>query len=541
MKLYLLIAFIISCSILAYGQENADLKLDEVKVYISGAELTHSANLKLEQGNNHFILSNIADVIVPNSISAFVPAGVSIIAVNEKSDYLAQTSKSKEVIKLEDSLAKVNMDMLEKTNQLQTYDAAIDLLVANKNISGKDKVLTTLDLKNMLDYFSSQLLEIKNDKTHTQQDIWDLQKVRDRLQNQLNQENQRNSKPVHQIELIVDSKSKQKIELVMKYFVNNAGWVPFYDIRVKDLTSPIQFYHKANIWQSTGLNWEDVSLIISTRNPTISGEMPEVVPVYLNFLQQQPRGDYVGKNTVTTMSGGYSRAASESSVQSAPVYKQVEVNSGSFQAQNNTFSTSISVEYKTDILYNIPSDSKPHFVDLTTSEVKGISEYYTAPKYQLNAFLVSKINNWNEQNLLPGEANLYFENSFTGKTQIQPEMTEDTMMLSLGIDKNIIVTRENIKDFTETKFLSSDIERFFGYKIVIKNNKKSKIRLTIEEQIPISKNEDIKVKLIESNDAKLDAETGSLTWTVDIEPGKTIEKTYRYSVRHPSGKKVTNF
>jgi uncharacterized protein (TIGR02231 family) len=165
-------------------------------------------------------------------------------------------------------------------------------------------------------------------------------------------------------------------------------------------------------------------------------------------------------------------------------------------------------------------------------------EYYAAPKLDDNAFLVASLTEWSNYNLLPGEANIYFENSYVGRTRLSPETTKDTLIISLGRDQNISVSRDVLKDFTEDKFLSSDVERSFAFEIKIKNNKKGAVRILTEDQIPLSMNEDIVVKLIDSSGAVYDDKTGKVRWTVEVDGGKSAVKKFVYSVRYPKDKKI---
>ena len=183
-----------------------------------------------------------------------------------------------------------------------------------------------------------------------------------------------------------------------------------------------------------------------------------------------------------------------------------------------------------------------HVIEIEDSKLytyKGNFEYYTAPKLKLETFMIARITNWEEQNLLGGEANVYFGNTFIGKIALDPMRANDTLDISFGKEKNIVVERNIIRDYAESKFLSNDIERTFAYKITLKNNKKTSAKIIMKELIPISKNEQIIVNILESSAGKLYPETGVIEWNLDLEAGKSIEKKLVYSVRHPKNRRVT--
>ena len=331
------------------------------------------------------------------------------------------------------------------------------------------------------------------------------------------------------------------VKLALKYFIQKAGWQPFYDIRVKDVNSEVAFFLKANVMQQSGLDWNDVDLTISTRNPSKNGVMPVISSIFLNFVNEQAMQNYTGNRILNDSNGFNIRGgrATESQIRVDGLdIGNVDLESipgGYAVPQQNTFS----VDYHASVKYTIPSDSKLYKVDLEERNAPAIYEYYSAPKLRPEAFLVAKISNMDTRNLLSALANVYYENSFVGQTYINPDITTDSMLLSLGSDKNVIVTRDIMKDFTENKFLSSDIERHFGYKMTIRNTKKEAIKLTLEDVIPLSKNENIEIKMLENPDgAAYDKETGKLKWNITIEPNKSIEKRFQYSVRHPRNKKV---
>ncbi|NMB83078.1 MAG: DUF4139 domain-containing protein [Ignavibacteria bacterium] len=199
----------------------------------------------------------------------------------------------------------------------------------------------------------------------------------------------------------------------------------------------------------------------------------------------------------------------------------------------------LSIGFNPSLKYSIPSDNKPHTIAISDFTIPASYEYYAAPKFDSNAFLLAILTKWNEYNLLPGQVNIYFENSYVGQSYIDPFTSKDTLAISLGKDQNITIKRDVLKDFTEDKFLSSDVERFFGYDIVVRNNKSIPVTILVEEQIPISKNEDIRVKVIDISGGKLNQTDGKVTWKVSVEPSKNVTKKFVYSVRYPKDKTIS--
>lgn len=141
-------------------------------------------------------------------------------------------------------------------------------------------------------------------------------------------------------------------------------------------------------------------------------------------------------------------------------------------------------------------------------------------------------------NLLPGEANIIFEGTFVSKTTISPNSTLDTLRLTPGHDKRVVVKREKLEDFSSVKFLGSNKKQTFTYEITVKNNKKEKIQMEISDQYPISTHKDIEVELLQYDGATVDKETGMLTWKMELAPNASKKFRLSYSVKYPRDKQV---
>lgn len=532
----LLIALFLVSDFAAAKENRISLPLKEVKVYLSGAELTHLGDIQLNKGINTVIVDNISDNIKANSINVSLGGKAILVSVTERVNYLKDLERTQDIILLEDSIETTNLMISQRTNENAVLDAEADLLVSNKIISGKDKNITVAELQQMANYFNTRLLDIKNSKYTISKELDKLKETLNRLNRQLTEINQKRNKKVNEIVLTITSEITEKIDVKVKYFNDNAGWIPFYDVRVADINSDVEFMHKANVWQSTGISWDEVDLIISTRNPTISGSFPVISSVKLDFVDSyKARTGYVGFQNVVQDEASPLEPQTKTK-KSKERYEESKV------IAPKPVQNMLSVDYVPSVKYTIPSDSKQYKVDLQYTDIKANYEYYSVPKLQPDAYLVARISNWENMNLLAGIANVYFENSYIGQTVINPNITSDTLSLSLGIDKNVLVKREIVKDFTENKFLSSDIERIFAYKITIKNNKKTTIKIILEDLIPISKNEEIQIKLLEDLvDGSLNKSTGFITWPITLEAGKSLEKTFKFSVRHPKEETVSPF
>ena len=189
-------------------------------------------------------------------------------------------------------------------------------------------------------------------------------------------------------------------------------------------------------------------------------------------------------------------------------------------------------------LHSIPTNGDVTVIEIENYEVPATYSYFAAPVLNENIFLTAEIENWEQYNLLPAEANVYFEGSYSGKTTINPQSTTEKLTISLGVDPNVVVKRTQPKDFKKNAFIGSNKIIAKHYEIELKNNKSSAIDLVLFDRIPISQNKDIKIDDIETGTSKYDNKKGILKWTLKLEAN--VKKTYKfsYSIKYPKNKRV---
>jgi uncharacterized protein (TIGR02231 family) len=510
---------------------NLSTELKSAKVFLRGTELTHYASANLNKGINEIVLDRIAENLDINSIQVSANGDAVILSINYRKNYLKAQEKTGFILSLEDSLENLKLIKQTTEDEIKVSQMEIDLIAANNNLGGEKGGPSVVELKNMAKFFKEKLNETFKEISKKKQKIVKVEKDIKRIEKQLNEYKNKKTDAVSEIVVSVLAKNKTKLNLELSYIAGKAGWKPSYDIRSESISSPLQLDFNANVWQDTGLDWNNIDIVISTRNPNENNNKPELNPWFIDFVREQP---VLYRGLQKNKAGG--RVEETFGAPAVLEMDEAEV----LADYTQTFETQLSVEYTTSIKYDIPSDGKPHIIALKNYSVPAEYKYYTAPKFDHGAFLVAEITDWNEYNLLPGQANIYFENAYVGKTFINPATTEKKLDVSLGRDKSIVIERKLLKDFTEDKFLSSDIERIFGYEITVGNKKKSQVELVLEEQIPISKNEDIEVKLVESSGAEVDRKLGLVTWDIKLNSNENTAKKFVYSVRYPSSKRIPN-
>jgi len=203
------------------------------------------------------------------------------------------------------------------------------------------------------------------------------------------------------------------------------------------------------------------------------------------------------------------------------------------QIENQT-----SVDFEIKIPYTVKSDNKSYSVDIDSYSLPAFYQYYSVPKVDKTSFLTANITDWEKYNLLEGEANIFFEGTFVGKSLLDVRYASDTLQISLGRDKNVSVTREKVKDFTSKKFIGSKKEESRAWDIIIKNNKNQPINMVIFDQVPVSTLDEIKIEVAKISGAKQNPTTGEIKWEFRLDPKKSKEFNLQYSVKYPKNRNL---
>jgi uncharacterized protein (TIGR02231 family) len=204
--------------------------------------------------------------------------------------------------------------------------------------------------------------------------------------------------------------------------------------------------------------------------------------------------------------------------------------------EKKTGETTVSFDITTP--YSIASDGKVQTIEIQRTNTPADYKYVTIPKLSPIAYLTGNITDWAKQSLIGGEATLYFENTFVGKSYLNVNQLTDTLAISLGMDNSILVKREKRQDFTSKKVLGSNKTETYSFLITLRNNKSTPIRITVNDQIPVSSNSGIEVDAVELSGGRHNSQTGEIKWDLSIKPQETKQLILTYSVKYPKDKTV---
>ncbi|MBC7921139.1 MAG: DUF4139 domain-containing protein [Ferruginibacter sp.] len=521
-------------------------QLTHVTVFLNRAQLTHVAKTTVNAGVTQLLIGGLPAGLDRQSLQVSGRGEVVILAVKSNVNYLNAQTKSGPVLRLEDSLQTARNELSNLHSLKDVLNKEQQMLMANQAVGGQQTGVTVERLQQMADFFRNRLTDIQGRLIKNEQHLVKVNERVGRLQRQLDELNAKRNQPTGEVVVSVSAKSRVPVELELNYLVNEAGWSPVYDLRAKDTRSPVQMNYKAYVQQNTGLNWEAVRLTLSTTNPTLGGTSPTLNPQYVSVFQPRPmkkEKDDAGSGPVLDeLRGKVAGVAIDKNEPDVEAPPAPALEASETVADYTTVTESaIAVSFDIALPYTVASGGNPQLVDVTAHELPATYRHLAVPKLDGDAFLLAQVTGWEKYNLLSGNVNVYFEGTFVGESLLDVNSTRDTLDFSLGRDKKVVVKREKITDFSRRKTVGRNVLETVAYRITVRNTKPEAVQLTLEDQLPISRDSQVEVELLEAKEAEQNQETGKLTWRRRLNPNETQTLALKYSVKYPKGKALTGW
>jgi uncharacterized protein (TIGR02231 family) len=530
MKNLLVITVCLVFSILAQAQQekNVESTITRVTVFLNRAQVTRELKIRVDAGKTNLVLSGLTSQLDQQSIQVSGKGNVVILGINHRQNFLTDQNRPKRLQVLYDSLEVYKHQLALEQNKKETLVKEEQLLISNQKIGGANQNLSVNELKAMADFYRTRMGDIGNAKITSDGKIKKLNEQMERINRQLRELTGFYSRNTGEIVVSLAAEAAGSVELSVDYQVASAGWYPVYDVRATNTKNPLQLNYKANVVQSSGEEWENVKLTLSTANPAQGGVKPELSPWMLDFYQPAARA-MQGR-----MAGVQAKAVPE---QAAMEYEVADVVSVAQYVQ--TVQSTLNTAFEIGLPYTVHSGKQPTLVDIRNHEVKATYRYSAVPKLDSEAFLMANATGWEEFSLLPGEANVFFEGTFIGKSFIDPNSVKDTLTVSLGRDKRIVVKREKVKDYTTRRAIGSSIRESYAWEISVRNTRNEPIRLSVEDQLPVSMNSQIEVIVVDLGGAIHAKDTGKLMWELNLQPNETRKLIVKYDVKYPKDKPIS--
>ncbi|MCX2573245.1 DUF4139 domain-containing protein [Pedobacter sandarakinus] len=538
----ILLILLFPVHVFAQSQLKTKAILSNVTVYNNGAQLTHTGRVSLPTGTSEVVINNISGKVNESSIQVGVSGGVTILSVQFNRDFLNGDTTNPEIKQLNDSVKLVSSDLIKTRNAKSVEEQTLVLLDENRKSGGTNTGTNVSELIKLADYYRAKNAEVRNAITVLMNMEERQSQKLNALRHQITELRNNPNQQLGQLVLQLMAKETTVANYNISYVTPVASWVASYDIKSSSTTKPLEMVYKAAITQSTGLDWKKIKLSLSTGSPNYNITAPQLNPWFVSTyktLQTSLQGRVAGLvlrgvGSLAEEDKGY---LDEVVVANATQKQKPLANSVStIDEYTKVNESQLGVTFDIEIPYDINSDNKPHTIAFKEFAIPAIYKYYAAPKLSNDAYLLADVIDWEKLNLQAGDANIIFEGTYTGKSFINPASILDTLSLSMGRDKKIIITKEKQEEFSSTKFIGSNKKQLFTYLIKVRNTKSEPIELVLKDQYPLSTESDIEIELLENSGAMANKETGMLTWQLKIAPNETKSIKLSYTVKAPKGK-----
>jgi uncharacterized protein (TIGR02231 family) len=532
-----------------------DSRISAVTVYQDRAVVTRTASVQLGGGTAELVFANLPQALNEQSlqVSGRGTAAATILDVSAKQTYVDYTPDAR-VKELEDQLRGLGKQMRgidDRATLLNASSATLDRM-EGALFAPPAKDVPRPDLNQFtasLTYLSEQKAKIATDRATLDEQREELQNKINTLQNQLNELRGAGGKAFKTVTVRVAAAQAGSLEVALSYTVPGAAWVPSYDARVVSADRTVQLDYFGLVRQSTGEDWKDVSLTLSTARPSMGGAAPVLNvwnldiynPIALRMKEEAERRDQFAMRKAAMPAPAMTGAAVNMQTLTSNVDASALEDKDAGFAAATIEAGATSASFKIAVTSSVPSDNSPQRVPVTTATLKATPEYLTVPKRQAAAFLTSKVVNSSDFPFLAGAMNVFLDGTFVTTSSLRTVMAGEKFDLALGVDDGIAIKHKRVQKFTEDTGLTNSGKRItYEYLITVQNNKKTAERVIVADQVPLSRNEKVVVKLL-SPDAKevKPTDEGTLKWTLDLKPGEKRELTVKFTVEYDNGVNVT--
>ncbi|MSQ78806.1 MAG: mucoidy inhibitor MuiA family protein [Flavobacteriaceae bacterium] len=546
--LAIMLAF--ACQLYSQHEKTVKATVKKAVVYLQGAQLYSSETLNLNAGRTDIIFDGVSSVLQESGIQASGKGNFIITETRFIHKFKELTTPKiegkyvRQIEQVQDSIDDIDYLLMGTRNRNSTLETEKKMLLGNRIITGQSQKDSLPLLRDGMNFLRERLNNIYAEQLKISREERRLNKQKTKLEIR-KQELElllegRSSEPksaeaINQVVVTVFADAATQATISITYFVANAGWVPYYELHGEPADGSIKLKHMASIFQKSLVDWKDASITLSTATPNGFSYKPELSNWYVGFYQAQ----IYKKDKAQKMYSGAPKAAETNGyAMTDDVKAEVAEDMSNFAVATQNM---ILTEYELKIKYNIPSDDQHHYVSIQTKDLPASYYYSVVPKLDKKAYLMARVTGWEDLNLIPGKAKIFYDGNLAGNTSINPDATTDTLLLNMGRDNSLVIQKRKLKDECSEKVIHDEHVKKLYYEIVVRNTKNIPIYVTIEDQIPLVQvgQTGIKVELKESSNADYSEIDGKLTWNVKIGVKDSKKVTFGFQVTSPRNQIVS--
>lgn len=500
---------------MANNDQKVYAPIQKVNLHFLGADITRSSNVSLQVGNNLLVFDNLSKYILKESIQINSDKKIEILDVQYEK-YRSKLSRLDSIESKEkyDLIAENNKQIKDLQHDIASYELEIEVLKSNLNVKG-NTTITSNQVQSIATHYRVQYLKTKRNIDELQSMVDALKASNKLLRNEISKLNAK-KKFTSRIIVEVQSADYVKTNMELVYACEQAGWRPIYDYRVNDLNAEVDMTLWAKFFNHTGIKWDNVNVSFTTAefNPALNLPKLEVWDI---ANSNNRKGSFSKKKRFNSELKGVE--------QQQTVYDidDVEV-------------PEMSINYTVEGTHNI-DQSKIQSLKLKSFKVQSEYSHYASPSKDESVYLVSKLGDWEQYELLEADTRVYLDNKYVGLTKLDFDATTDTIKVSLGVDQKVETVRVT-KELKKNRLMGLSKKDVVSYEVTIKNSHKYAIQLTLIDQVPISSDSKVEVDVVTISRGNLDKDKGFVHWNIKLDPNASKSFVIKYVVKYPKDKVI---
>lgn len=524
-------------------KNNIDLsinsKIKEITIYSNKAIITRHKKVKLNKGENTISFNNLGMDIEEQSIKASMDniknAKVSSTSLQQNHLYFFKEDEHektyneliqslKKIIELIDSKSINALENIILQDLKEYIQDTLNNILLEKDIS-------ITKLKESLDFILTRLNENSLNINKINNDIHKINEILDIQKNKLQKIRALDQKIQNNIEVIIDSEKQIEDTIEINYTLPNVYWKASYDAFLNTKTNEVELIYYGEINQTTGEDWINAKIILSSSEVEQTIMIPDIYPVTISGYFQKRDKELELEEKVTK------HLEDEISEGAEPVSGLADI--------VNVEKKDIFYKFIIRNPYSIPSDSNWHKIIISKFKFKPKLFYETVPVYMEYIYLKGEFKNNTKYPLLQGKVMVFRNNSYMGKTGLKYISLGETFSISFGIDEDLKIKRvEYINKYTPSKGLSIKNIREWEYQYILYNYKDKQEKIVLKEPIYLSELKEVSVKIHDNTTKDYNKDKDAvISWEVILPPEKFNYKKIilHYSIISKKEFDISNF
>lgn len=539
---YLFTALLLASTLIAGAQtKQLSTSIKAVTVYGDRALVTRTGRTTLAPGAYSLTIAGLPASLDDRSVKVSgEAAGAKILDVSVKTTYLDSVPDER-VSQLQKKIDELKHQQLAANNTIRRLHIESEFLAGIKpqpsagTSDAKAPKYTVEDWQRSLSFIASNMKRIGEDITGAEEDAAALQKKIDAAQKQMNEISMRLQRVTKTMIVDIECTKSGDAALTASYVVYNARWSPQYDVRASRDGAVVQLEYRGSVQQSTGEDWTNVELALSTARPDIGGVKPDLSAWFVNAAQPVAVRQSFRKSAMQPQAMMMNEMAAAPASAADAAKMEMEEPEAELEAGMTSAIYAIAVKS------TIPSDNVPHKVGITIEKLPTEFSYLSAPKLSPFVYLKGAVKNITDYPFLGGVMNVFGDKEFIAQSALKTVAPGESFDAYFGVDQSVSIERKLINKATEyTGTFTKNTKVVYHYRFTLENKKKTDVTVGVQDQLPISQNEKIIVEQLEPAAAQLphDAE-GLVTFRATLKPAEKKVWDFRFSVEYPRDMSVT--